>query len=226
MWHAVKTGTKGVKRLEYRQNFIDIICVMPLTESTICCEAIASLMNIAYLSISGMCFSKEVVRILGSYVEQATSLTNLELLHIEADDANADLFLDHLARNRSLKSLQVHEQFLIAREGRALADVVLNHETLEELNVKGSPRFSPSALLAAAAHSRSLRSLTLLESFIDHADIEAMATALAIPSLPPEFDAEVMRPPPMSRLRKLVFTNCGPFFSLQQEAYAKLIGGK
>ncbi|XP_049276192.1 uncharacterized protein LOC119372197 isoform X3 [Rhipicephalus sanguineus] len=73
----------GVKRLEYRQNFIDIICVMPLTESTICCEAIASMTNITFLELSSMCFSKDVVRIIGTYVEQATSLTDLELLNIE-----------------------------------------------------------------------------------------------------------------------------------------------
>ncbi|XP_049276191.1 uncharacterized protein LOC119372197 isoform X2 [Rhipicephalus sanguineus] len=125
----------GVKRLEYRQNFIDIICVMPLTESTICCEAIASMTNITFLELSSMCFSKDVVRIIGTYVEQATSLTDLELLNIEATDTNAGRFLDHLARNRSLKYLHVHENFLLARQGRALADAALNHVTLEELKV-------------------------------------------------------------------------------------------
>ncbi|XP_049267306.1 uncharacterized protein LOC119376007 [Rhipicephalus sanguineus] len=220
LWHALKTGAMGVKRLEYRQNFIDIICVMPLTESTICCEAIASMTNITFLELSSMCFSKDVVRIIGTYVEQATSLTDLELLNIEATDTNAGRFLDHLARNRSLKYLHVHENFLLARQGRALADAVLNHVTLEELKVKGSKRHSPSALLAAVAHSWSLQSLTLLESFIDPADIEAMASALAIPSQPPDFDAEVIPPPPTSRLRKLSFTNCGPFYSQLQVAYA------
>ncbi|KAH7975994.1 hypothetical protein HPB52_007251 [Rhipicephalus sanguineus] len=163
---------------------------MPLTESTICCEAIASMTNITFLELSSMCFSKDVVRIIGTYVEQATSLTDLELLNIEATDTNAGRFLDHLARNRSLKYLHVHENFLLARQGRALADAALNHVTLEELKVKGSKRHSPSALLAAVAHSWSLQSLTLLESFIDPADIEAMASALAIPSQPPDFDAE------------------------------------
>ncbi|XP_037502167.1 uncharacterized protein LOC119376408, partial [Rhipicephalus sanguineus] len=224
MWHAVKTGAGGVKRLEYKPNAIDVVCLIPLTESTSCCEAIASMTNMTLLSISSMYFSNIVVSVIGGYVEQATSLTELELLHIEADDTNAGLFLDHLARNRSVKSLIAHELFLLAREGRALADVVLNHATLEQLHVKGSLHHSPSALLAAAAHSQSLRSLTVEESFIDAADIETLASALTIPSQPPDCDEEEMRPPPMSRLRKLSFRTCGPFDSELEAAYAKLIG--
>ncbi|XP_075730268.1 uncharacterized protein LOC142772053 [Rhipicephalus microplus] len=142
MWHALKTGAMGVKRLQYKQNFIDMIAVMSLTESTICCEAIASMMNITYLSPSSMCFREEEVRIIGSYVEQTTSLTSLELLQIEADDANAGLFPDHLTRNKSLKSLHVHEPFLHAREGRAFAHVVLHHVTLEKLNVRYNVNFN------------------------------------------------------------------------------------
>ncbi|KAH7964311.1 hypothetical protein HPB51_027451 [Rhipicephalus microplus] len=184
------------------------------------------MMNITYLSPSSMCFREEEVRIIGSYVEQTTSLTSLELLQIEADDANAGLFPDHLTRNKSLKSLHVHEPFLHAREGRAFAHVVLHHVTLEKLNVKGSPQHSPCALLSAATVSRSLRQLTVRESFIDPVDIEKMATALAIPCQLPEFVAEVMAPPPMSRLRKLAFTKCVPPSSHLQRAYAKLIGGK
>ncbi|KAL1442953.1 hypothetical protein MTO96_046162, partial [Rhipicephalus appendiculatus] len=208
MWHALKNSAVGVKRFDYKQNSGDVVCPMPSTESFICCEAIASLKNLTFLSISGVYFSYDVARIIGGYVEQAASLANLELLNIEADDTSAGLFLDHLARNRTVKSLHVHEHILLAREGRALADVVLNHGILEEVTVKGARSRSPSALLAAAAQSRSLRSLTVQESFIDAADIEAMASSLMIPSLPPDFDPEVMRPPPLSPLRKVSFKEC------------------
>ncbi|KAL3241401.1 hypothetical protein MRX96_021645 [Rhipicephalus microplus] len=225
MWHALKTGAMGVKRLQYKQNFIDMIAVVLLTESTISCEAIASMTNITYLSLSSICFREGEVRIIGSYVEQATCLTSLELLQIEADDINAGLFLDHLTRNKSLKSLHVHEPFLLAREGRALAHVVLDHVTFEKLNVKESPQHSPRALLSAATASRSLRELTVRESFIDPVDIEKMSSALAIPCQLPDFLAEMMTPPPMSRLRKLAFTKCVPPSSHLQQAYAKLIGG-
>ncbi|KAL1468486.1 hypothetical protein MTO96_041438 [Rhipicephalus appendiculatus] len=223
---ALKNGAMGVKRLIYKQDSIDVISLMPLAESTVCSEAIASMTNITYLNLSSMWFSKEVVRVIGGYVEEATSLTHLVLLEIEADDTSAGLFLDHLARNRSLKCLRVQELFLLEREGRALADVVRNHVTLEELDVTGSSRQSPSALLLAAARSRSLQSLIVLESFIDAADIKAMASALAIPSHPPEFDGLVIQTPSMSRLRKLAFKSCKPLHTKLEAAYAKLIGGK
>nr|XP_037270973.1 uncharacterized protein LOC119163135 isoform X2 [Rhipicephalus microplus] len=143
----------------------------------------------------------------------------------QADDKGAGIFLDHLSRNRSLKTLHMQEHFLLERKGRALADAIRNHATLEELKVKGSKDESPSALLIAAAQSRSLRSLILLESFIDAAHIKVMASALTIPSLPAEFEALTVRPPPMSRLQKLSLSSCKPFHSDMEAAYAKLIGG-
>ncbi|XP_075730254.1 uncharacterized protein LOC142761680 isoform X2 [Rhipicephalus microplus] len=143
----------------------------------------------------------------------------------QADDKGAGIFLDHLSRNRSLKTLHLQEHFLLERKGRALADAIRNHATLEELKVKGSKDESPSALLIAAAQSRSLRSLILLESFIDAAHIKVMASALTIPSLPAEFEALTVRRPPMSRLQKLSLSSCKPFHSDMEAAYAKLIGG-
>ncbi|KAL3241399.1 hypothetical protein MRX96_021645 [Rhipicephalus microplus] len=225
MWHALKTGAMGVTRLEFFQNFSDFTGVMTLAESNVCCKAIASMMSIKYLNLSRMCFLKEAVRIIGSYVEQTTSLTHMELLNIEVNDAYASLFLDHLARNRSLKALRVNENFVLAREGVALAEVVLNHVTLETLHVNGSTRKSPTALLAAVAQSHSLQWFTLLGSYIDPADIEALAADLAIPSKSFKLDAEVIGPAPTSRLQKLHLTNCGPFTSRLEEACAKLIGG-
>nr|XP_037270972.1 uncharacterized protein LOC119163135 isoform X1 [Rhipicephalus microplus] len=222
---ALKTGAEGVKRLVYKQAAIDIICQIPLTSATVCSEAIASMTNVTYLNLSNMWFSEEDARMIGGYVEKTTSLTFLDLEQIEADDKGAGIFLDHLSRNRSLKTLHMQEHFLLERKGRALADAIRNHATLEELKVKGSKDESPSALLIAAAQSRSLRSLILLESFIDAAHIKVMASALTIPSLPAEFEALTVRPPPMSRLQKLSLSSCKPFHSDMEAAYAKLIGG-
>lgn len=106
------------------------------------------------------------------------------------------------------------------------AESFIVHYFASILQVKGSKDESPSALLIAAAQSRSLRSLILLESFIDAAHIKVMASALTIPSLPAEFEALTVRPPPMSRLRKLSLSSCKPFHSDMEAAYAKLIGGK
>lgn len=69
------------------------------------------------------------------------------------------------------------------------AESFIVHYFASILQVKGSKDESPSALLIAAAQSRSLRSLILLESFIDAAHIKVMASALTIPSLPAEFEA-------------------------------------
>lgn len=55
---------------------------------------------------------------------------------LQADDKGAGIFLDHLSRNRSLKTLHLQEHFLLERKGRALADAIRNHATLEELKVK------------------------------------------------------------------------------------------
>ncbi|KAH8031619.1 hypothetical protein HPB51_019519 [Rhipicephalus microplus] len=93
------------------------------------------------------------------------------------------------------------------------------------LQVNGSTRKSPTALLAAVAQSHSLQWLTLVEYYIDPADIEALAADLAIPSQFPKLGAEVIGPAPTSRLQKLHLTNCGPFTSRLEEARAKLIGG-
>ncbi|KAL3214783.1 hypothetical protein MRX96_034682 [Rhipicephalus microplus] len=223
---ALKTGAEGVKRLVYKQAAIDIICQIPLTSATVCSEAIASMTNVTYLNLSNMWFSEEDARMIGGYVEETTSLTFLDLEQIEADDKGAAIFLDHLSRNRSLKTLHLQEHFLLERKGRALADAIRNHASLEELKVKGSKDESPSALLIAAAQSRSLRSLILLEYFIDAAHIKVMASALTIPSPPAEFEALTARPLPMSRLRKLSLSSCKPFHSDMEAAYAKLIGGK
>ncbi|KAL3214782.1 hypothetical protein MRX96_034682 [Rhipicephalus microplus] len=222
---ALKTGAEGVKRLVYKQAAIDIICQIPLTSATVCSEAIASMTNVTYLNLSNMWFSEEDARMIGGYVEETTSLTFLDLEQIEADDKGAAIFLDHLSRNRSLKTLHLQEHFLLERKGRALADAIRNHASLEELKVKGSKDESPSALLIAAAQSRSLRSLILLEYFIDAAHIKVMASALTIPSPPAEFEALTARPLPMSRLRKLSLSSCKPFHSDMEAAYAKLIGG-
>ncbi|KAL1472974.1 hypothetical protein MTO96_039028, partial [Rhipicephalus appendiculatus] len=89
------------------------------------------------------------------------------------NDTNAGVFLDHLARNRSVKSLNVQEYLVIARQGNALADVVRNHVTLQEIEVRGPYDFRPSALLAAAVQSQSLRSLTVQDCLLDAEDIRA-----------------------------------------------------
>ncbi|KAH6921447.1 hypothetical protein HPB50_000595 [Hyalomma asiaticum] len=170
MWHALSTGALGVKRLEYKQ---------------------------CYLELRGL-----------------------------VDDTRGGAFLDHLARNRSLKTLCVHEHFLTARKGQALADVVRNHVTLEEIDVTGFPTISPTALLQAAVQSKSLRTLTVRDCRNQAQDIEALASALRLNPFPPVKDAEPASPPPRSRLRNLTFKNCTPGDYILEAAYAKLIGGK
>ncbi|KAH6945441.1 hypothetical protein HPB50_008473 [Hyalomma asiaticum] len=226
IWHALKTGAVGVKRLYYGQFFIDQRGLMQSVEKVTCSEAIASMTNLSRLSLSGIWFSREVVQIIGTYVEHATALSVLEFRAIEACEEDAGRFLDHLARNRSVKNLSVCETFLFARNGKALADVVQDHMCLEEIDVTGCPDRSPSPLLRAAVRSKTLRSLAVHQCRIEAQDIEVMAYALTRSPLATEIDAGTTPPPPVSPLRKLVFENCVECSLRLEAAYAKLIGGK
>ncbi|KAH6919908.1 hypothetical protein HPB50_029104 [Hyalomma asiaticum] len=127
---------------------------------------------------------------------------------LQVDDTDADVFLDHVARNRSLKSISTRRCFLVARKGQALADVVRNHVTLEKIEVKGDSEFSPSALLKAVVQSETLRSLTVHECRIEAEDIEALASALSVNPLPQRLDARKSPSPPRFRLEKLAFKSC------------------
>ncbi|KAH7976334.1 hypothetical protein HPB52_012021 [Rhipicephalus sanguineus] len=208
LWHAIKTGAGGVKRLEIRPCFLNICGLTALIERTVCCQAIATMMNLTFLRLSDIYLTDEMAHTIGVYVEQTTALTILQLIQAVANDTNAGVFLDHLARNRSVKSLRVQEFFVIARQGQALADVVRNHVTLQEIEARGPPDFRPSALLAAAVQSPSLRSLTVHDCLVDAEDIQAMASALTVTRAPIDFTAEMLPPLPTSRLRQLTFMNC------------------
>ncbi|XP_075729025.1 uncharacterized protein LOC119164681 [Rhipicephalus microplus] len=225
LWHAIKTGAGGVTRFDCRPSFTDIGSLTMARERTVCCEAIATMTNLTLFCLSDLYITGQMARTIGAYLERTTVLTTLQLIMVVTNDINAGVFLDHLARNRSLKSLSMEEFFVIARQGQALADVVLNHATLEELLVKGPIDFRPSALLAAAVQSTSLRSLAVQHCRVDAEDIRAMAYALA--RAPLCFTDEMLPPtPPTSRLRELSFLNGGKCYMDLQEAYANLIGGK
>ncbi|KAH6920902.1 hypothetical protein HPB50_028112 [Hyalomma asiaticum] len=143
-----------------------------------------------------------------------------------ADQEDVGVFLDHLARNRSLKYLGVREIIVIALQGQALADVVQDHVSLEEIDVTGYEDESPSALLKAAVRSKALRSLVVRGCRIKAQDIEFMASALTISPLPTGINAKMAPPPLGSGLRKLAFENCVGCDLRLEAAYAKLIGGK
>ncbi|KAL1448437.1 hypothetical protein MTO96_044065 [Rhipicephalus appendiculatus] len=195
VWHALKTGAVDVKRLESRMWFLDVPDSMIQTERAAFCEAIAATKHLTWLSVWNILFNDEVARKIGGYVEQATTLTTLQFINAVADDTNAGVFLDHLARNRSVKKLSLPEHLVVARQGQALADVVRSHVTLQEIEVYGNLEFSPSALLAAAVQSQSLRSLIVHECRTQAEDIEAMASALAWHEPSPGFEP----PPPTSK---------------------------
>ncbi|XP_049267300.1 uncharacterized protein LOC125756497 [Rhipicephalus sanguineus] len=151
--------------------------------------------NLTWLTLTNILFNYDVASKIGGYVEETTALTILQFDQVVADDTNAGVFLDHLARNRSVKKLCVNEHLVVARHGQALADAVRNHVTLQEIEVYGNMEFSPSALLAAAVQSQSLRSLTVHECHVQAEDIEAMASALKRREPPPAFEP----PPPTSQ---------------------------
>ncbi|XP_049513938.1 uncharacterized protein LOC119431677 [Dermacentor silvarum] len=230
MWHALRTGAVGVKWFTFKPYFLDLLGLITSAETSMWSEAVASMTKLNILNISSVYFCAEVVRMLGAYVEQATALSTLKLVDIKAPDAEAGMFLDCLSRNRTVKVLCVHQSFLIARHGQALADVVRNHVTLEKLEVMGSLAYTPSALLAAAVVSQSLTSLMVHTCSIRSKDIKAMASALTLHPPSPEFKGDsstAMAPPtPTSRLEELIFLNCAPCDSHLEEAYANLIGGK
>ncbi|XP_049275715.1 uncharacterized protein LOC119406561 [Rhipicephalus sanguineus] len=91
--------------------------------------------NLTWLLLTNILFNYDVASKIGGYVEEATALTILQFDQVVADDTNAGVFLDHLARNRSVKKLCVNEHLVVARQGQALADAVRNHVTLQEIEV-------------------------------------------------------------------------------------------
>lgn len=224
-WHALNTGAARVKKLEYWQNFLELKGLMLLVERNNFCEAVAALKKLTWLCLSGICFNDEIVETLGGCVEQSIALSVLELIEIQVDDTDAGVFLDHVARNRSLKSICTRRCFLVARKGKALADVVRNHVTLEKIEVKGDSEFSPSALLKAVVQSNTLRSLTVHECRIEVEDIEALASALSVNPLPRGLHTQTSPSPPRFRLEKLAFKSCKRCTGSLEAAYAKLIGG-
>ncbi|KAH6921449.1 hypothetical protein HPB50_000597 [Hyalomma asiaticum] len=192
------------------------------TEKRLFCEAITTMMNLSVLTLSGMWFNEDLVPALGSFVEHATALSNLQLQDIEASHTDAGVFLDCLARNRSLESLWIDECLLVVQEGQALAAVVQNHVTLKKIEVNGCLDFTPTALLKAAVQSKSLRSLTLHKCGLEVQDIQDMASALTFNPLYRGCDAPSAR----TKLQRLTFNNCGPSSVNMDKAFAKLIGGK
>ncbi|XP_049275546.1 uncharacterized protein LOC119406565 isoform X2 [Rhipicephalus sanguineus] len=89
--------------------------------------------NLTWLTLTNILFNYDVASKIGGYVEETTALTILQFDQVVADDTNAGVFLDHLARNRSVKKLCVNEHLVVARHGQALADAVRNHVTLQEI---------------------------------------------------------------------------------------------
>ncbi|XP_049513706.1 uncharacterized protein LOC119431675 [Dermacentor silvarum] len=229
MWHGLMTGAGGIKCLEFKPYSIDGLRQMNFIERTTWAEAVASLTNLSILHLSNIHFGADVARILGGYVEQATALDTLKLINIKADDTEASVFLDGLARNRTVKVLCVQGSFLIARQGQALAEVVRNHVTLEKLEVTGFLAWTPSALLSAVVQSQTLTTLSVNACSFRAEDIEAMASALTLhppfPTRDGEGVTEVAPLPPTSRLENLTFTSCKSCDSRLDQAYANLIGG-
>ncbi|KAK8762364.1 hypothetical protein V5799_026368 [Amblyomma americanum] len=64
----------------------------------------------------------------GSQIEEPTT----------AEDEDAAAFLDYMARNQTVTSLELPDDFVMAREGEALALVLRNHVALESLEVNST----------------------------------------------------------------------------------------
>ncbi|KAL1466968.1 hypothetical protein MTO96_026348 [Rhipicephalus appendiculatus] len=79
-----------------------------------------------------MRLSTEAAEVLGRYVEQSTALTTLNLKQFEPADGIVP-FLNHLASNVSVKSMEVTLEMLVNEEGDAFADVVRRHVALNKL---------------------------------------------------------------------------------------------
>ncbi|KAL1484063.1 hypothetical protein MTO96_032792 [Rhipicephalus appendiculatus] len=190
--------------------------------------AVARLNDLVHLHISSAYFSLEIAHELGVYVEHATVLNALFLADIKVADRDAATFLRFVSRNRSLKQLSVEGAFLTARQGRALAYVVLKNVTLQRLQVKGSLALSPSVLLKAAVQSRTLTSLSVHECLIRADDIYDMATALTPHSTPLARDVgdTPVKASCVNSLKKLEFRGCMGADPHLNTAYADLIRGK
>ncbi|XP_070397106.1 uncharacterized protein [Dermacentor albipictus] len=226
MWHALLTGAGGIKNFEFKPYSVDTLGEMTFVERIVWAESVASLTNLSTLHLSGIHFQVDVARILGAYVERSTALGTLQLKNIKADDTEAGVFLDALARNRTVTRLCVQESFLLARHGQALAAVVRNHVALEKLEVTGSPVCSPSALLSAVVQSQTLKSLTVDTCAVQAEDINALAAALTL--RPPYLrrDGKQVPPfPPRGRIERLTFINCISGDLRLDQAYGNLIGG-
>ncbi|KAK8762362.1 hypothetical protein V5799_026371 [Amblyomma americanum] len=82
----------------------------------------------------------------GSQIEEPTT----------AEDNDAAAFLDYLARNQTVASLELPEDFVMAREGEALALVLRNHVALESLegNLRAGGRVNDPVRLSLTLHRR------------------------------------------------------------------------
>lgn len=226
MWHALLTGAGGIKNFEFKPYSVDTLGEMTFVERIVWAESVSSLTNLSTLHLSGIHFQVDVARILGAYVERSTALGTLQLKNIKADDTEAGVFLDALARNRTVKRLCVQESFILARHGQALAAVIQNHVALEKLEVTGSPACSPSALLSAVVQSQTLKSLTVDTCAVRAEDIDALAAALTLrPPYLRRDGKQVLPFPPRGRIERLTFINCISRDLRMDQAYGNLIGG-
>ncbi|KAK8765582.1 hypothetical protein V5799_031810 [Amblyomma americanum] len=227
-WHSLQNGGAGVRYFEFTSsvNFqlslLEYLGMEYWSQSTVCLPALHSLL------ISRILFDEGVARTLGGYLERTTTLKSIAFHTVEAECKNATVFLDHLARNRTVTSLLLQEHFVMAQGGQALASVLKNHAALENLEIHGRQDHSPSAVLRAAVQSSSLKSLSVHWFAIRAEDIEAMAAALT--RRPPSYailPGAAEKPPrtQTSRLERLAFFDCIECKPHVQAAYGTLIGG-
>ncbi|XP_037498607.1 uncharacterized protein LOC119372202 [Rhipicephalus sanguineus] len=226
-WHAIKTCSRQFDYFEYRSNDHHEFGLVPQPVGVLWCHSIAALRNLPTITLFRVFFDKEIVRVLGRYVQRSTSLTKLVIKAVTADSDDAVRFLDQLARNTTLKTLIVGYSMIKDRAGEALAKVVLNHVALETLEISASNDVNPSPILRASVQSPCLKSLSVNECIIELADIHYMVRALSRPApiRPPEGGKKPRSESPIDGLQKLAFFHCLCNDPVLDKVYASLIGG-
>ncbi|KAH6922507.1 hypothetical protein HPB50_015167 [Hyalomma asiaticum] len=224
---ALNCGAAGLKYLKYKGSLEEHIGVRGGQD--LWARSIASVSNLNTLCVARVHMDECVASTLGEYVENSWSIREVNLRCVSVFEPNATLFLNSLARNRTVDSLYLEEPFLTAQQGHALAAVLRKHAVLEKISMIGASTRLPSELLRAVVRSPSLKWLDIYDCRLRAEDVEAMAAALALPSTAsvPAYDGAPPASPlaSMSRLETIAFVSCAQPDRRLEEAYANLIGG-
>lgn len=217
-WNAVETGVAALTRLDcIDSKELQSECLRPTS-------AISCLMFLGFLYFERVRFDSDAAAALSDFLTKTETLETLVLKNVEVPDENdANVLMESLASNKSLRKLILSGELLQHGGGHAFADI-LAKASFEHLEVDGSGLFTASSLVAAAVVSPNLKSLKFSQCSLYKAIKDTLSKALTQKPLADAF-RDLSLEKSGCRLESLELHGLYGAQDTLQQAYASLIGG-